>query len=521
MMNWVKNLSRPMLPARKQGQRRIWGLPSDLPLLRNRTDEDTDYQSALNEAHLSSSVMACVEWIATMLPRCPWKLERRTADGWEQIDMHPVLDLLQRPTPWHSGRNMFASLLVEWNLGGTAYAQRVSTRQSGPPQELWYTPASMVRPRWNSRGLEGWDYYNENGQWDEYPPETFLQLRRRQSPANPFLGVSPLSALGMEVWMEREGKKMTSAVLGNMGIIGLILSLKDSDNVEVTQDGVRAFKDYMRAEWGGNNRGNPMFAEFPVDVHGLTASDPDMVHPKNIHDFVQAAVCQAYRLPAAVVQFGLGIEQTTENATLTQYEKQAWQTGLIPVGDDIQEQLSWQLLPTFGLDVKTHRLCLDYSSVEVLQEDEQTKMDMLGTALARGGIMRSEFREAFNYPVEETDKVYHLGLSIIEVPGGMSQLEQDEQRRDTMTPEQLKPENQSQSPQDGESDLVSEPPDAAPPDPTKSAGKALSARQRQNLLRGMNDDTRDLTDTFAADLEEIFAAMGESAGEAAAEVMSP
>ena len=55
-----------------------------------------------------------------MLPRCPWLLEQKVC-MWEPVDTHPVLDLLTMPTPWHSGQEMMACLLVDWNLGGTAY----------------------------------------------------------------------------------------------------------------------------------------------------------------------------------------------------------------------------------------------------------------------------------------------------------------------------------------------------------------------------------------------------------------
>ena len=40
--------------------------------------------------------------------------------------------------------------------------------------------------------------------------------------------------------------------------------------------------------------------------------DPDMMHPKALRDYVQEMVCSIYRLPAAVVQFGVGLEAATQ-----------------------------------------------------------------------------------------------------------------------------------------------------------------------------------------------------------------
>ena len=200
VMNWAKNLRMPMLP-RKRGRSgpRIWATPDDIGRSRNSTgdgkDRAIDYSDALSEVHLSSVIMGCVEWIATMLPRCPWMLERQVSGAWEPVDTHPVLDLLDMPTPWHSGEEMLASLLIDWNLGGTAYLQRVGTTNTGPPRELWYTPAGMVRPRWSNR-LEGYNYKAIDGDWEEFDDKSFVQFRRRQNPGNPFMGVSPLEALG-------------------------------------------------------------------------------------------------------------------------------------------------------------------------------------------------------------------------------------------------------------------------------------------------------------------------------------
>ena len=190
------------------------------------------------------------------------------------------------------------------------------------------------------------------------------------------------------------------------------------------------FRDYLRNEYGGSNRGETLFSEFPIDVHALQASNPDMVHPKMIHDFVQEMVCATYRLPAAVVQYGVGLEQTTENATLKQYEKQAWETGLIPVGNQVASQMGRQLLPAYGLDFRRHRLALDYSGVEALQESEDSRAERVTKQFTSGLITRAQGLEALGWPVKDTDHVRHIGVNMVEIPDGVSQLDAEEQLAD-------------------------------------------------------------------------------------------
>ena len=62
---------------------------------------------------LSAVVMACVGFVAKMLPRCPWMLEQRAGGAWEPVETHPILDLLASPTPWHGGPEMLSALVCD------------------------------------------------------------------------------------------------------------------------------------------------------------------------------------------------------------------------------------------------------------------------------------------------------------------------------------------------------------------------------------------------------------------------
>ena len=178
-----------------------------------------------------------------------------------------------------------------------------------------------------------------------------------QNPANPWLGVSPLAALAPEIWINREATRMTAALLKNMGQVGIAVIAKPLEGGDqISEDDAKAMKKYLREAYSGSNRGDSMFIEFPAEIHGGELVDPDMMHPKTIFDYVQEMVCSIYRLPAAVLQFGVGLEAATQNATMVQLEKQAWETGILPVQWALASQIGRQLLPSFGLDVATYRL---------------------------------------------------------------------------------------------------------------------------------------------------------------------
>lgn len=187
-----------------------------------------------------------------------------------------------------------------------------------------------------------------------------------------------------------------------------------------------------------------MFIEFPADLHGGGLVDPAMMHPKALRDYVQEMVCSVYGLPPAVLQFGVGLEAATQNATMTQLEKQAWETGILDVQMALASQIGRQLLPAFGLDVAMYRLGFDTSEIEVLQKNRKDEAAMWGQLMRDGIVLRSQVLEALGLPFDASDEVRYIPSSVIEVPGGTTQLEAEVERQPEPEPVVEKPDEQEE-----------------------------------------------------------------------------
>ena len=400
-MNWAKNLSKIRLP--RYGQRRntrYWHTLEDWANRdRDRDGGSPDYAEALEDVRLSAVVMACVGFVAKMLPRCPWMLEQRAEGAWEPMDAHPILDLLANPTPWHGGPEMLSALVCDYLTAGTGYWQRVGPTKEGPPTELWWRPSWSLSPYLNPErtGLAGYAY-EVDGVTTLWKPDDAVQVRNTQhgqNPANPWLGVSPLAALAPEVWINREATRMTAALLQNLGQIGVAVIPKLLDNgAQIGSEDAQAMQKYLRESYSGSRRGDALFIEFPAEVHGGGLVDPDMMHPKALRDYVQEMVCSIYGLPPAVLQFGVGLEAASQNATMVQLEKQAWETGILDVQMALASQIGRQLLPAFGLDPTMYRLGFDTSEIEVLQKNRKDEAEMWGQLMRDGITLRSQALEA-------------------------------------------------------------------------------------------------------------------------------
>ena len=515
MLQSVKNLTRPLLPKPQNNQglatapTRWWANLQDWAR-RDRHLDNTGQNAhqQIADYYLSSVVMSCVGWIASMLPTCPWLLEEKVDGAWQPVDTHPILDLLIKPTEWHTGQELLECLLIDRCITGNAYLQRVSPMASGPPMELWFTPHNLVKPDWDSTGLKGWEY-QQNGRWMPQPADAFIQIRHRQSPVNPFMGVSPLAPLVSEVWLDREATRITTTLIAKP-FLGQIVTLEDTDKIEITEASIEATRQYLKDNYSGAGRGDLAFFPFPARSSRGAFVPPEVLHPKSVHDFVEERVSSIFKIPAAVLQFGTGLEQTTQNATLVQYEKQAWESGLMPVGDQISQQLGNQLLPSFGLDVSRYRLTLDYSGVEALQPNRLEDAQAHEIRVRSGQETRAEAREAQGLEVFPSDHVYLMPISVVEVPQGKTQLEADKERADALTPPQL----QGEGAEDGNDTPDDD--DAEEDDEMKSwQAKRLSSTQRRDLLQAFARDSVTLEAEFQAELVVLFEEMGRAAATAA------
>ena len=221
---------------------------------------------------------------------------------------------------------------------------------------------------------------------------------------------------------------MTAALLKNLGQVGILVSMKKEGLDHIQEGDADALKKYLSENYSGSQRGVALFIEFPAEFHGGDLADPAMMHPKAIRDFVQEMVCSIFRLPAAVLQFGVGLEAATQNATVEQFEKQAWETGILDVQLALSSQVGRQLLPAFGLDMASHRLGFDTSGIEVLQKNRKEEAEMWGQLVRDGIVLRSQALEELGLPFDASDEVRHMPISVIEVPGGTTMLEAEEER---------------------------------------------------------------------------------------------
>jgi hypothetical protein len=80
-----------------------------------------------------------------------------------------------------------------------------------------------------------------------------------------------------------------------------------------------------------------------------------------IRDISEERVCAALAIPAAVIGFGTGLQQTKVGATMREMVKLAWQGGIEPNQAIMADELDRSLLPEFQKNTDLFRTHFDTS----------------------------------------------------------------------------------------------------------------------------------------------------------------
>lgn len=143
-----------------------------------------------------SHVYKCVTLIYRRAISVPMKLHKERGDKDEEIKQHPFIDLMQKPNPHMTGRDLKATTFMHKDLAGMAFWLMVFNGL-GRPAEIWpLQVANFNRFLFNEAGTEfmGYEFRSDMGKMITYSPEEIVYFRYPH-PLYMFEGASPIQAM--------------------------------------------------------------------------------------------------------------------------------------------------------------------------------------------------------------------------------------------------------------------------------------------------------------------------------------
>lgn len=370
-------------------------LPADTLLPSSKPD----YARQVGDGLGSSVLMAPLNWMMRTFPEAPHIVQTRNDQRqWEEVSDHALTALISRPNDFYSGLLLMMATVLDLCFGNAFWLK--IRNELGEVVQLWWVPRMMMDPRWNDPKvfIDHYDYF-AGGQTVPVDPRDVVHFRFGLDPRNIRLGLSPLGSLARDIVMDDQAADFATAILKNLGVIGVVISPEIGG--AVSKPALQETKEWIQENFSGDRRGNPLALPSPTKVQLLQYQMQGFdVSP--LRDVSEERVCAALGIPAAVVGFGTGLQQTKVGATMKEMRQLAWYGGLMPmqkiVADEVKRSLLTDKIYVDGTDPYAPasgapiRMAFDTSTVFALAEEAGAKHDRVRKDYLAGIIMRSEAR---------------------------------------------------------------------------------------------------------------------------------
>ena len=367
-----------------------------------RKDRYDDY--AREGYQQNAIVYRCVNEIAQGASSVHFKL----FDGDIEIDNHPIIELLKRPSPQYAGVEFFHAMYSHLLLAGNSYI--VKTMVNRQPKEMHILrPDRMKVVPSKTHIPSAYEYIIEGkvaNRWDADPDTGASEVKhfKMWHPLNDYYGLSPLSAGAVDVDQHNMSAKHNYNLLSNGARPSGAVIFKPKDesgmSLQLTEGQRQQLMTDLDLRFSGSkNAGRTMLLEGDFDWKemGLSPRDMDFLQMKNM---TARDIALCFGVPSQLV--GVPDNQTYNNvseARLALYEDT-----IIPLLRRVESDLNEWLSMDFNENI---RIVYDIDSIPAMTERRKKTYENVVQAVTSGIISRNEARERLGYEkIEGADELY-------------------------------------------------------------------------------------------------------------------
>lgn len=385
----------------------------------NRHRGKIDHKREVGDLDLNSLAMAVVNCTSLRIPEAiPAVVTRNKQGKEEEIDpSHPCAQLISRPNKHNVWSNYAGGCSMSWWFVGNVYFFKARNDFTGEVKELWYLPHHLVKPRWpgdhGNINVEQWAAANGEKAKDLdpfishyefsvpgkrpilYKAADVLHLKRGVDLSNPRLGLGAFEPLYKDLLGDDKAAQFTAAIMTNLGIQVPVFRPKDNTG-HITPEQAAAIKEGWIRKTTGDNAGEPVIWDYPMDIDTVGHSPKDLV-VSDIRKAVESRVCAVCQISPAALQLMIGLENGTSYASSEQARQQVYEEVIIPIQSVWAQTIKWQLLSEFEGGDKADFI-FDTSKVRVLQEDTDNLFKREVQVFAAGGSTYDQFLVAVGKP---------------------------------------------------------------------------------------------------------------------------
>lgn len=322
--------------------------------------------------------------------------------AFEQVENHPFLDLMDRPNPIMSGRELREASYAYCMITGNAIEYNSmpgSGSRSSQPIEIWSIPSPCVKPVLSGDRKNPLSGYAVTYAYNQTIPRSqithfkyFNPISENQGYENTFWGFSPLGSSRNQLSQKRYADLAQGNLFANMGPAGLISGNAPSGSVqqgELTEPQAIAINDnFIQNHMGPQNAGGIIVT--PADVKwvqiGLSPVDLQILE---FNKDLERQIANIYGYPAQLLlpdgtlaNSDSGDIRVITNCVLP----------LLRKFDDIRTMMIRQWYADDNL--------VYMSDTDVYPELEADKKELVAWMRSAGVFSQQEIRNALGYDTE-------------------------------------------------------------------------------------------------------------------------
>ncbi|SFV31874.1 phage portal protein [Hyphomicrobium facile] len=302
-----------------------------------------DYAAFAREGFMQNAIVyRSVRMIAEAAASIPLLLY----EGANEIEDHPLIDLLRRPSLDHTGTDFLEAWYGFLLVAGNAYVEAVAL--DGEIRELHILRPDRMKV---IPGLDGWPEgyeYTVAGRSVRFIDEVAAGVRpilhvRLFHPANDHYGMSPIEAAATAIDIHNTASSWNKALLDNSARPSGAL-VYAAANGQMTDEQFTRLKSELETNFqGARAAGRPLLLEGGLDWKPLSLSPKDM-------DFIEAknSAAREIALAIGVPPMLLGIPGDNTYSNYQEAQRAFWRQTVLPLVNRTSRALSSWLAPAFA-----------------------------------------------------------------------------------------------------------------------------------------------------------------------------
>ena len=397
------------------------------------------YEDLATDGYSENAIVyRCINEIANNASRVKINLFR----GDQEVDNHPLLDLLYKPSPTMSQVEYFQSVYSYLLIAGNNYMLSVGGDNT-PPTELYNLRPDRIKIRTGTRAMPvAYDYMLkgqvvESYDVDQATGSSKVKHIKLFNPLDDYYGMSPIQASSVDIDQHNLANKHNVNLLQNgarpSGAV--IFNPKDETGGHVQLSDVQRnqlMNDVNQRFSGTGNAGKPMLLEGDFDWKemGLSPKDMDFIQLKNMS---AKDIALVYGVPSQLI----GIPDSQTYSNFAEAKLALYNETIIPLLDRIQGDMNEWLVPMFneqGLELR-----YDIDSIPAMAEQRKRVFESVSAGVKDGILTRNEAREQLGYePIEGADSLLvQANLMPLNLADDMTEENISEDIPEEVVPEEL------------------------------------------------------------------------------------